>query len=84
MMVLTGLATEQSFDKSGAAQYFLVFNNGKLRVPTTEEAAQLVVAAMYGEPEDDDEPASTPAVTDHSYVDRDSSEEQDEAGVDQV
>lgn len=47
-MILTGLATEQSFDQQGQAQFFLVFNNGELRVPCSEQAAQLVVQAMYG------------------------------------
>jgi hypothetical protein len=52
-MVLTGLATEQTFDKKGAPQFFLVFNNGALRVPVTEEAAGVVVKEMYGSPFDD-------------------------------
>jgi len=47
-MILTGLATEQNFDRSGEAQFFLVFNGGELRVPCTEAAAQTVVKAMYG------------------------------------
>lgn len=48
-MILTGLATEQSFDNGGEARYFLVFNNGELRVPITEEAAEIVVAEMVKE-----------------------------------
>ncbi len=47
-MILTGLATEQTFTSNGEAQFFLVFNNGELKVPTTEAAAQIVVQAMYG------------------------------------
>ena len=45
-MILTGLATEQSFASSGPA-YYLVFNDGELRVPVTEAAAEVVVQAMY-------------------------------------
>lgn len=45
-MILTGLATEQSFSNKGEAQYYLVFNHGELRVPVTEEAAREVVSAM--------------------------------------
>jgi hypothetical protein len=48
-MILTGLATEQSFNNGGEARYFLVFNNGELRVPITEEAAEIVVAEMMKE-----------------------------------
>lgn len=45
-MILTGLATEQSFDNLGAAQFYLIFNGGELRVPVSEEAAQVVAQAM--------------------------------------
>jgi hypothetical protein len=44
-MILTGLASEQNF--SGSTKFYLVFNDGELRVPVTEESAQLVIEAMY-------------------------------------
>ncbi len=47
-MILTGLATEQSFRRNGEAQFFLIFNDGELRVPCTEQAAQIVAETMYG------------------------------------
>ncbi len=47
-LVLTGLSTDQAFGKP-EPQFFLVFNNGDLRVPVTEQAAQIVVGEMYGE-----------------------------------
>ncbi len=52
-MVLTGLGSEQRFNHeslapAGAAEYFLIFNDGELRVPVSEEAAKIVVQAMYG------------------------------------
>jgi hypothetical protein len=50
-LLLTALATEQSFfpapgKPAGDARYFLVFNNGELRVEVSESAAESVVAAM--------------------------------------
>jgi hypothetical protein len=46
-MILTGMATEQRFG-SPEPQYYLVFNEGQLRVPVAAEAAEAVVQAMYG------------------------------------
>jgi hypothetical protein len=46
-MILTGLATDQRFGKPDP-DFFLVFNNGELRVPVTQEAAEVVVQTMYG------------------------------------
>lgn len=45
-MRLTGLATEQRFSSHGIAQFYLVFNDGELRVPVDESAARLVASAM--------------------------------------
>ena len=47
-MILTGLATEQKFGKPDQ-QFFLVFNDGELRVPITPQAAESVVEAMYSQ-----------------------------------
>lgn len=49
-IILTGLATEQRFGNP-SPQYFLVFNEGELRVPVEEQAAEKVVQTMYGNPE---------------------------------
>lgn len=57
-MVLTGMGTEQRFTEDGASDetdYYLVFNNGELRLPTTEEAARQVIKFMYGHSTEDDE-----------------------------
>lgn len=47
-LTLTGLGSEQDFS-NGSTSYFLVFNNGKFRVPITEEAAEVVIKEMYGD-----------------------------------
>lgn len=46
-MILTGMATEQRFG-SPEPQFFLVFNEGELRIPVPQETAETVVQAMYG------------------------------------
>ncbi len=46
-MILTGLGSEQDFE-TGTSGYFLIFNNGELRVPVSEKAAEIVVKEMYG------------------------------------
>ena len=45
-MILTGLATEQRFGNP-EPQFYLVFNEGELRVPIASDAAEVVVQAMY-------------------------------------
>lgn len=47
-MTLTGLGSEQNFS-TGGTSYFLVFNDGELRVPISEDAAEAVVKEMYGQ-----------------------------------
>lgn len=47
-MVLTGLGSEQDFGTGGTG-YFLIFNNGELRVPISEVAAETVIKEMYSE-----------------------------------
>ncbi len=54
MMELTGIAEETSF--KGGTLFYLVFNEGALRVPTTEEGARVVIQHLRsipvaGEPE---------------------------------
>lgn len=66
-MILTGLGSEQTFlppNGNGAAEaikgavYYLVFNNGELRVPVSQAAAEIVVKHMYGGAQE--EPAAPP------------------------
>lgn len=45
-LILTGLATEQSFEEEGN-QFYLVFNKGELRIPVSEETAETVLRALY-------------------------------------
>lgn len=46
-MILTGLGSEQDFSNDGSS-YFLIFNKGELRVPVTQEAAEVVIKELYG------------------------------------
>ena len=59
-MILTGLGSEQRFDRTpagnvdnfeklGVTEFYLVFNDGELRVKVPEEAAHTVVQFMYGD-----------------------------------
>lgn len=71
-LILTGLATEQSFGSSGEASYYLVFNNGELRVPVSESAAEIVVKEMVANsshlPETDDPDSYNALPEDGSYA----------------
>ena len=86
-MILTGLATEQTFDNPEPA-CFLLFNGGSLRVPISQEAAEIVIREMYGtapkeEVEDTFEPSNEPPYED----DDDNSsfyQDTDEAGIGQI
>ncbi len=49
-LVLTGAGSEQKFRHQGESwgeSYFLVFNDGELRVPISAEALQTVIEHMY-------------------------------------
>jgi len=46
MMVLTGIGSEQDF-KTGESKFLLVFNDGELRVPVTETAAEIIIKTMF-------------------------------------
>lgn len=82
-LTLTGLATEQSFTRGGQAKYFLVFNDGKFRVPITEEAAEVVVREMLND-EDDNQPVETDQ-DEQGYVSEEAPTSSDwDDGVDQV
>jgi len=41
-MILTGVAQESDFTE-GTSQFFLVFNQGRLRLPVSEEAASTAI-----------------------------------------
>lgn len=46
-LILTGLAQETDFENPEQSTFFLVFNGGELRVPVSEEAAQVVVQHRF-------------------------------------
>lgn len=66
-LMLTGLATEHSFTKGGAEQYFLVFNDGEVRIPVPQQTAEAVIQELYSGAEatpesmQEDEPDQLPA-----------------------
>lgn len=47
-LILTGLSSEHRFG-SNDIQYQLVFNDGEIRIPVSEEAANAVSLKMYEE-----------------------------------
>lgn len=47
-LILTGLAQETDFENPEQSTFFLVFNGGELRVPISEEAAQVVIQHRFG------------------------------------
>lgn len=75
-MVLTGLSTEQKFDShADDPVFYLVFNDGELRIPITASSTELVIKTIYGssnlpgesrdpEPIDEDLPYSDDDVVD--------------------
>ena len=80
-LILTGLATEQKFgSKEGA--FFLVFNDGELRVPITQEAAEVVVKEIYAE--QPAEPEQAEEVEDTSNYDQVYDDNEVEDDVDQI
>ena len=57
-LVLTGLSNDFSIDDPDRKDFFLVFNNGALRVPISEEAIE-VVLAFVGSQAREEEPVHT-------------------------
>ncbi len=50
-MILTGAGSEQRFlseRESQGESYFLVFNDGELRIPVGADVLQMVIEHMYG------------------------------------
>lgn len=78
-MVLTGLATEQSFNDP-KPRCFLIFNDGELKVQVSEEAAEIVVKEMYSEVSYN-EPTTEEETYETTY---DNNSYEDEDGIDQV
>ena len=85
--VLTGIATEHHFtgkaENLGKAQFYLVFNEGELRIPVSQEAAEVVVKhyakeLAQEEPPQEEEADGEPQV--QSYATDDEGGE-DEDGV---
>ncbi len=57
-MILTGIGSEQQFASNGlvsGSEYYLVFNNGELRVPVNQEAIQGLIEYMYGQQSEGEE-----------------------------
>jgi len=50
-LILTGIANEVSFTE-GESSYFLVFNEGELRLPVEEGVAAYAVEVMMAEPQE--------------------------------
>lgn len=76
-MILTGLATEQSFNNP-EPRCFLVFNNGELRVPVSQEAAEVIIGQMLDSPKSEEVEEEDPRVYE------DTEELLDEDGIGQV
>ena len=80
-MVLTGMAHEQNF--SGITKFFLVFNDGELRIPVPEESAQIVIEAMY-KPNGEKKAEPPPSYDNSQYVVSNSEEVFDDDGIPQA
>jgi hypothetical protein len=87
-LILTGLATEQSFEKGGTPKYFLVFNNGQFRVPVPEATAEAVVQEMISDvaPAADEEEQEIPQQNGQPVLSpvEGYGSLQDEDGIDQI
>jgi hypothetical protein len=81
-MSLTGLGSEQKFGHTtNGTEFYLVFNDGELRVPISEEAAHVVVRCMYGSPDLVDSPT---VVEESPTPSEESGGGSDEDGIDQI
>lgn len=47
-MMVTGIGSEQDF-KTGESKFLLVLNDGELRIPISEPAAEIIIKIMYQE-----------------------------------
>lgn len=89
-LVLTGISSECSFErpeqgpayKIGHTSFFLVFNNGELRIPTTEEGAAIAIRIAC---EDEGAPIrGVPKEQSHMDDRQELLEEEDEDGASQI
>jgi hypothetical protein len=87
-LVITALSTEQSFSIGGPTKYFLVINDGELRIQVKEDMAEKIVELMYKDasPDQEEEPhTEAPSITQGNskwIVDDDALKDED--GVAQV
>lgn len=80
-MVLTALGSENNF-ATGGTSYFLVFNDGDLRVPISEDAAEAVIAKMYSQQIETETPTEMTSTENHTLTPGGTTDDDD--GVDQV
>lgn len=85
-LILTGMATEHVFMNGGGVEaYYLVFNNGEIRIPVPQETAEAVIAELYGKSEDPEEnPREAAYEARHEEETRALMSSQDDDGVDQI
>lgn len=82
-LILTGVASEQQFG-SKDTKYLLVFNEGELRVETSEAAVQKIIEAMYAEEPDEPDGSMDKAAGSEAWQQDDQEGPVDEDGIDQV
>jgi hypothetical protein len=83
-MILTGLATEQAFSNPDP-KFYLVFNNGELKVPIPQKTAEEVIKFMYGTAEESvEEVENNETDLPNGAYSIPSTESQDEDGIDQI
>lgn len=75
-LILTGLSSEHRFG-SNDIQYQLVFNDGEVRVPVSEEAANAISLKMY-------EGSSTPQESEEEVEDNDDSDYENDSDIPQL
>lgn len=69
-IMLTGFGNERAFGDVEPT-FYLVFNGGELRVPVTQQAAELVAEYVYGQPQTPvAQEQQPPAPADGVYEDR--------------
>jgi hypothetical protein len=85
-MILTGLGSEQRFTSNGEGEtlYYLVFNEGELRVQIPEEAAHVVVKHMYGGQSPEQEEPGNEGMLSVPEPGYESDTGSDEDGIDQI
>lgn len=77
---LTGLSSEQSLIFGSPTKYYLVFNNGDLRIEVNEVIAEEVIKKVYSDSPDTIEDNSS----NDSMASYTEDSDRDEDGIDQV